>query len=811
MLREMLLNETSSVHRWMVRWVRFSIRHPWSCAAGWILITLLALWSASHLTLKTDLAALLPRTYPSVREMDHLKQKVGGLEKVIFLIESPDSAANHRFAIDIGKRLRARPDISFVEWSQDRSFFDDRRLLYMDFPDLVEVYRRVSSHVQMDVFAEPLTFSDIEAKYQPKGPRRDEWASADGMQRLVMAYPAGASSNLTFSRAILRIAAQEVAALHPQSYNPRMKVSYGGEFKNRVDDYNVIRHDAASTAAISIIGIILLVSIYFRQIWAWLFIGYPLIAGLTWTFGITALAIGSLNLITAFLIAVLTGLGIDFGIHVFSRYTEERAHGHDLTEATTTAVTHTGAALVTSATTTVAAFYSLMITDFRGFSEFGFIAGTGILMTLGAVLLTFPAFITIGERLHLVRHQHRVRGYKRVDKPLPFYRPTLVVSTVVLGLCFLFAAIYPRIRFEYDFSRLRANVAASNEVKQKISAIRPQETAPAAVVVEDSTQRQEVARILRERMETDTLAPTITSVRTIESFLPDHQAQRMQLVGRLRRLVEGHEKELFAGQTQIDTTQLKKWLSVAPVTKDELPDYITRKFRGPDGSLGDFVMIGTSARLTDGKQAIAFAKDVQRVDTPDTTYYASGSAIIFANMLQVMEKDSAIAITITSIVVFGLILLDFKNLKDSLTVMVPLLAAMTFMLGIMALFGLKLNFYNMVALPSIVGMGVDNGVHLFHRYREEGRGTLRYIMKTTGGAVFMASLTTMVGFSGMLTATHQGLHSLGDASILGMFGVLVFSTTSFPMLLAWLEERAIRREGTPKPEEPHPQEVESGS
>jgi len=827
-------------------WVRFSLRRPWECALGSLLFTGLAIWAASHITLKTDLAALLPRTYHSVQELDRVKQKVGGLDKIVLVIESPDSAANHRFAIDVGRRLQEQREINYVEWSQDMSFFGDRKLLYMDLADLRQVYRRVSSKAQMDLFSEPLDFSDIEKKYASSDTtKKDAWATGDGTIRLVLAYPSAQSADISASRQLIAMTKRVVAQVNPAAYNSAMQVSYGGDFKNRVDEYEGLKRDIFSTTTISVIGIILTISLYFRQGFAWFYIGYPLIAGLGWTFGIAALTVGHLNLVTGFLIAALTGLGIDFGIHVFSRYIEERGRGCDLSEAVRLAVVNTGAALFTSATTTVAAFYALMITDFKGFSEFGFIAGTGIIMTLTAVLVSFPAFIFIGEHFHLVRHRQAVKGWGQSGSRFPFVRGVVFGTVIVLSVAVVLAA---RIQFEYDFSRLRADIPAAAAVKAKIAQIQTMESSPAAVVVEDPATRQEVYRTLKERQKTSS---TIKEVRTVESFLPDQQDEKMRIIRRLRNVVKGREDKLLGGQTKIAKEDLDHWLNVEPVTVSDLPDFITRKFRGPDGTFGQFVMIGTSVSLRDGKQVIAFADEVRKIETPDHgTFYSSGSAVIFADMLLVMEHDSLIAISVTLLVVLALVLADFgtrksaalalaplafmllltamervfgvrvsmgltatawtysavalagvalvaafdaRSLRASALVMTPLLGGVVLMLGIIPLFGIKLNFYNMVALPSILGMGVDNGVHMCHRYREEGRGSIMYVLKTTGGAALMASLTTMEGFGGMLTAKHQGLFSLGEVSMIGMGMCLYMSVIFLPALLSYLEARGAGR------------------
>jgi predicted RND superfamily exporter protein len=107
----------------------------------------------------------------------------------------------------------------------------------------------------------------------------------------------------------------------------------------------------------------------------------------------------------------------------------------------------------------------------------------------------------------------------------------------------------------------------------------------------------------------------------------------------------------------------------------------------------------------------------------------------------------------------------------------------------MIFFSMKLNFYNMVALPTIIGMGIDNGVHLYHRYREEGENSLPRVLKSTGGAMFVSMLTTMVGFSGLTLATHPGLNSIGRLALIGLVTCFVAAVVVLPALLQILEGR----------------------
>ena len=119
----------------------------------------------------------------------------------------------------------------------------------------------------------------------------------------------------------------------------------------------------------------------------------------------------------------------------------------------------------------------------------------------------------------------------------------------------------------------------------------------------------------------------------------------------------------------------------------------------------------------------------------------------------------------------------------------PLVIGLVGMGGAMAAFGMQLNIFNLVVLPSIVGMGVDSGVHVYHRYRSEGPGSLPLVLRRTGLAVTMATFTTMVGYSGLLVASHPGLVSIGKLAIVGLVTALISAVVLFPALLQVLEDR----------------------
>jgi len=97
--------------------------------------------------------------------------------------------------------------------------------------------------------------------------------------------------------------------------------------------------------------------------------------------------------------------------------------------------------------------------------------------------------------------------------------------------------------------------------------------------------------------------------------------------------------------------------------------------------------------------------------------------------------------------------------------------------------------FNMVVIPSVIGIGIDNAVHIFHRYKHEGRGSIRLVIRTTGRAAFLASFTTAVGFGSSMISHNLGLRSMGFLAVIGIIATFLSATVFFPGMITLLEGR----------------------
>jgi len=135
------------------------------------------------------------------------------------------------------------------------------------------------------------------------------------------------------------------------------------------------------------------------------------------------------------------------------------------------------------------------------------------------------------------------------------------------------------------------------------------------------------------------------------------------------------------------------------------------------------------------------------------------------------------------VAIFIYILVSFGNLRATLVVLLPVAMGSIWTVGAMDLVGVSFNLANLVILPLIIGIGVVNGVHIVHRYREETDKSVNILSRSTGQGVVLSSLTTMIGFGSLMVADHQGVYSLGLVLTMGVGCCLITSITVLPSIL----------------------------
>lgn len=552
-----------------------------------------------------------------------------------------------------------------------------------------------------------------------------------------------------------------------------------------------------------------------------------LLIGMAWTFAYITFAVGHLNILSISFAATLIGIGIDYGIHFVARYLKLRENIRTPKEALLTAMNGVGPAIATGAITTAISFFAAGLTNFTGIAELGIIAGGGILICCVAELYVLPAAIQLFDRSGA--------GFK-MPSPLPVHEwiaPLMESPRKLLAITIIFTLVVgagsSKLWYDHNLLNMQAEGLESVELERKLLNECSQ-SMWYAVSMADSRDE------LLARKEKLLKLPSVERTEEIVSLLPvDHEKKRpiieriqaklanlperppvvpvdqpevlgqalagaqQELIGRqqlraartmeqlrdtLRRLPTqdciaqlSQFQQQMAGDLLSRLHALRSMANPEPPQLADLPESLVNRFVGNNNR--HLLKIYGRGNIWDMDALSQFVKDVRSVDSKATgnplqAYEAS------LEMKGSYEHSALLALA----VIMAVLWFNFRSVRYALLASLPLGIGVFQTFGILGILGLPLNPANMIALPLMLGLGVDYGIHIVHDYLEQ-RGRYR-MSPSTAVAVLVDSLTTIVGFGALMIASHQGLHSLGRVLTIGVSCCLFTSMIMLPALLTWM-------------------------
>jgi hypothetical protein len=247
--------------------------------------------------------------------------------------------------------------------------------------------------------------------------------------------------------------------------------------------------------------------------------------------------------------------------------------------------------------------------------------------------------------------------------------------------------------------------------------------------------------------------------------------------------LEAFSKDFFSYLGR-QVTLLGSRRQVEKVELSDFPENIRTRFVGKTGKYAAYVF--PSQSVWDKAFLDKFNAEVKAI-APDAT-----GTTLFA---QALLDDAGRTLRQCRLLVLGaavfLLFLDFRKLAPTLLALLAVTVGIIWMLGIMALVGWQYNPINILAVPLMLGVGIDNGVHIVHRFRDSG-GDIQETLKSSGRAITVSSLTTIGGFACLIFSTHRGLVGLGQLMVLGVAACLIASLTVLPAALKALNSTGMK-------------------
>lgn len=786
-------------------------RRPGRALAIAAVLTAIGMFGALRLSVIADLEHLLPKTFKSVQDLEPLRQRFGGIGYVVVVGMDAEVDQLRRFAEDMAPKLEKLPGIRYVDFRRAGKFFEERALYYLSLEDLNEVARRIKERekyerrqqnpmfVKLDDEPPPsLDMSDIEAKYGRRSDQRlagsgeDYFLDPEKKMVVLLAKPAKIASDLAFSEQLVKDVEGFLAKEDLKQYGANFHVGLTGTFKYKVDQQRQLSGDMAMSSTLALVVLIAYLIFHFRSVVALFFVVVPVAVGLSWTYGVTWAVFGSLNVLTGFLGAILGGLGVEHGFHLLGRYEALRSKGVSSEDAVREAFLHTGGSALVSSAVASLAFIAIAYSEFRAFREFGTIAAIGMPMVLGGYFAVLPAFLGIASRMGWKPKHIEGPAWKGIAKWIALH-PGKVAASLSVAMAVAIGAI-PGVRFDYDFHSLEDSTLPSFELDRQTNEILGYSQEPVVILTERSESERSLVKALKERQAAQGAKSTVDFVAALDDLVPEHQAEKRQVLDQIGVTVAKVKEESLDAQTRPSFEKLKRWVAAQPFVRSDIPEGVRRQFEGISKSAGGFVLIFPSIKLSDGQAVRAFAKEVREIHLPGGEHYsAAGEAMILADVLEMIIREAQPILYGAIIAVLLALWATLGNLWVSVLCFSPTVLSILAMCGEMVFFKLPFNYLNIMVVPVLIGTTVDAGVHLVSRL-SEAEDDLQGVYAETGRAIWGGLFTSGVGFSALLRADHPGLNSLGRLALIGFVTNLVVMLVWFPAMIIltrrWRERKA---------------------
>lgn len=514
-------------------------------------------------------------------------------------------------------------------------------------------------------------------------------------------------------------------------------------------------------------------------------VAIPMVLAIGATLGITSFFLGALTVMEMFFGIMVLGLGADFALHLIVRLREERMRGLGFDSALVKTLRGTGTGVIAGAITTIGAFFVISIAPDPSARHLGVSGGFGLLLCLFLMLTVLPASWTLLERhtrFRIPRRNPSLPLFQVVEVLARFSarhpKPVLTFSGVVLLASLLGV---PRFQFETDLEKVFNRSIPAVEQTRRLQELVGVGSTPWFI----GTKSLEEAYVVEEKFTAD---PRFGHIDSATRYVRKDRHERLQKLIASNTQIDAQTKvyealqllatteeeaQLRRGATLLDL--LSKAAQKGPPELQSLPALFRSQLLGPNGEVIVFAYVtepSFDANIT-AQQRIA-AREVH----PDAT----GMGALLEMMMGFDRPWIWPLFFAVLAFVVGWLFVDLRNKAWVLLAATPVLMATSMTFGILCWANVGFSLITALVVPLIIGLGVDDGIHVVHRMREEPTLSPDQAAASVGRAIFMTTATTCISFSALMVTNHAGMESMGLVMLIGLPLCLLASVTTLPAL-----------------------------
>ncbi len=782
------------------------------------IMAVLSLPLIGQLELRGDLTALLPENAPAVQDLEQMQDRVGQATTLTVIVhgESREDVRTFARALAIDLESDLPEHAIAVDWNEgelDR-YIEDNRFLFADYEELVEIrdaleerkeYETARSnpfYIQLDD-EEPPDFEELVERL-----REGEEARRPAIESDFFEHEERPLVGL-FIRTDVRIGehvegralADEVEArarrVATDTGLANVEWDLGSDLMDSVEEAEALIGEVAVATTATVVLVLFSVYLFFLSNRSIPLLGLALVSPVMVTFGFAELTVDYLNSSSAFLGSIVVGNGVNPNVIWLARYFEERREGTPVPVAIENTHKGTWAATLTASMAAALAYASLIITDFRGFRDFGIIGGFGMVACWVGCIFVLPSLASLFERIRPIKRREAARRniYGVAFRWAALKAPKVVVVAAAVLTVFAGWEVYTYVAadpMEYDFRKLQSERDPDSRVQwvndRQGELVSESMTGSAMVML---IPEREMVHDVTEQLETikEERPGVLGEITSIEDILPTRQEDKIELLAEIRALLLDIRR--YAEEDQLEEIDAHTPPEeIAVLSPDDIPATASRPFTEKDGTLGRLVFVGhdEAGNSWDGKFMLRWAQQMREVELPNGERPPmTGNAGVFADLLDAIFRAAPKAVGLALLLTSILLIIGFRKWRDRILTLASLLVGILWMAALIALSGLRINFLNFLAFPITFGNGVDYGVNYMQRFVQEekkGTGAARRAIEATGGAVVLCSMTTIFGYISLYASSNQALNSFGAAMAISEITCVAAAVVALPALLS---------------------------
>jgi predicted RND superfamily exporter protein len=642
-----------------------------------------------------------------------------------------------------------------------------------------------------------------------------------GGNYIIFMKPEKPPQDLYFSKKLMtevyaleKEALAELTNKYPDFSN-KIKISYTGGYPIAVDDEAMTKRDIKVTLLTSFLGVMLLFGLSFRTTKILFFVGLPMAVSLLWTIGFASLVFQRLHVLTCIFSCVLIGLGIDFAIHIINRYFAEDKVNLPVPQRLQLTFKESGMGILIGGITTAVAFLGIGISDFRGFSELGIITGIGILICLLAMFFLLPALLVYFSDGKNYPKKVKIAGFGLnvlLDRIQKHPRIVLLVAAVIIVLSIISGT---RITFDDNLKNFRPVDSNVLRLQDKITDWLGGSTAAILLVTKEQTEASAMetsAAIYSSLVELEK-SGMIAGIRSVSRYFlpPSQQRNNMEFIRQhsdifnIKRIKKTFNQALTENGFEIrdlydkyfeslSRSFLNDKLLLPTSVRDKELDRLLKIFvirKGNAYKTVTYISPNTDlwSRSDTSRFREMIIRKLEESNVKRSRYLLTGPSLLTGDLKGLIIKNLESSLWLASLCIIAVLIIYYRSLKQVLLSITPVLIGLAALAGIMPVLGLDFNFINLIVIPMIVGIGIDDGVHFTNTYYESYHLNLSEEMLKTGRAVILTSLTTVIGFGSIALSHYPGLRSMGYVAVIGIGASMFASIIILPAIFSMMRDK----------------------